>query len=412
MKASVRHVLLAVEVGEASLVGESAGYIVLGAADRALVRASVAHTSSVFLDVEGQVHLDGTDADAAAVEASLRLLLGELLGHVRTPCPNLERVAQRRECRGLSTLVTELEAALVPVNRRAARRSLGRLCRDAERSRHLEWTRARVEPVVARAAGLPTFEPAHLGTDAHDDGFEVHFEEGAEASGEVAGAAPNTPASDALQAFEAPPAFGLPPAFDSEDSAVTTLRDSAGVEIYTSVHAPVHHVAPRSGEALLLAEASMVGAVAEYEGDAEAALDQEPTRLRAIEVEADRADDEPTRLLAPAVREATELREASEPSASARPVRKVRVLGAWRSAGPDLPDDAPIVDVPDSAQPRRPSDVSELLARFQKSEPVRVELLEGLRALARVERTPAPPPLGGPTEGEQPASRAPQTLAS
>lgn len=400
MKASVRHVLLAVEVGEASLVGESAGYIVLGAADRALVRASVAHTGSVFLDPDGQVHLDGTLADTESVEASLRQLLGELLGRVRTPCPNLERVASRRECRGLSTLVTELEAALVPVNRRAAKRSLGRLCRDAERSRHLEWARARVEPVAPRAqvdVHHGTALPAHDGVSILE--MNVDEELSVDVPVEVVAV---TPRHAVVTLAESAVVDDEPAASDeqgAEQGAVTTLRESAAVELFTSVHAPVHHLASDAFRSAILDELPADDAPSEG-----ALVEEEPTRLWSPEVRDgdllgahDAAvDEEPTRVMALEVRESTEVREASRPQ-----IRKVKVLGAWRSTGPDVPDDVPLVDVPDSAPARRPSDVSELLARFGRNEPARVELLEGLRQLAHVEHTPAPPPLDGSLDGER-----------
>src|SRR5690606_2907292 len=93
-------------------------------------------------------------------EVVLRQVLGELLAEVRTPFPNLSRVASRDETRGLGSLVTELEAALVPVNRRAAKRSLSRLSRETHRA--LE--RGLIVPEVSPSDAL---EPEAQGSAAN-----------------------------------------------------------------------------------------------------------------------------------------------------------------------------------------------------------------------------------------------------
>src|SRR5690606_16572596 len=127
MTVSLRDVMLAVGYGDASLVGETSGYLILGAADCAIHRTESASPDSISLTEDGTVRLEGSPADEDQVERALRALLGQLLQRVRTPSPNLQRVADRRDFRGLLGLVSELEAALVPVNRRAARRTLARL---------------------------------------------------------------------------------------------------------------------------------------------------------------------------------------------------------------------------------------------------------------------------------------------
>src|SRR5690606_8452188 len=129
MTVSLRDVLLAVGYGDASLVGETSGYLILGAADCAIARTESATADSITVTEEGAVKLEGVAADEDYVERALRTLLGQLLLRVRVPSPNLNRVAERRDLRGLRGFVSELEAALVPVNRRAARRALARLCR-------------------------------------------------------------------------------------------------------------------------------------------------------------------------------------------------------------------------------------------------------------------------------------------
>lgn len=158
MSVSLRDVVLAVGYGDASLVGESAGYLILGAADHALRDCQRACVDSITIDEEGSVRLKGAQVDEDEAERALRALLASLLARVRIPSNNLARVAKRRELRGLRGLVEELEAALVPVNRRAARRTLARLCREAHKSAARQHTSAEVAPVLfprEPAASIP-----------------------------------------------------------------------------------------------------------------------------------------------------------------------------------------------------------------------------------------------------------------
>ncbi len=136
MSVSIAEIVAAARQGQASLVCESAGYIVLGLADAAARSPRDIAPTDVGIDEQG----DGTCAPGAApapdevAERRIRRLLGWLLAEARTPSPNLARVAERAGTAGLSHLVVELEAALVPVNRKAARRSLARLFRETTRA--------------------------------------------------------------------------------------------------------------------------------------------------------------------------------------------------------------------------------------------------------------------------------------
>lgn len=159
MNASLREIVLAVRFGEASLVGESVGYLILGACDRAVAVPRVVDLDGVLVTGEGEVVLDAAPVSEEEAERCLRALLGQLLTLLRAPFPNLARVAERAPC-GLSHLVSELEAALVPVNRRAARRSLSRLVREARKSsarehQSLAVTELDLNPVPAPAASVP-----------------------------------------------------------------------------------------------------------------------------------------------------------------------------------------------------------------------------------------------------------------
>lgn len=140
MSVSLAEIVAAARGGAASFVAESAGYIVLALADGALrsFRTSSAALDAwtARLDEQGDLIAGGPGRmdSEEAVEQGLRQLLAELLRSVRTPSPNLQRVANRDGATGLAHLVVELEAALVPVNRKAARRSLARLCRETRRA--------------------------------------------------------------------------------------------------------------------------------------------------------------------------------------------------------------------------------------------------------------------------------------
>lgn len=166
MNATLREIVLAVRYGDASLVGESVGYLILGACDRAVAVPRVADLDGVMVTGEGDVVLDAAIVPELEAEQSLRQLLGQLLTLLRSPFPNLVRVATREPC-GLGHLVTELEAALVPVNRRAAKRSLSRLVRETRRSlarQHLHAAVAEVDPspVVRAEVAAPAWSPATL----------------------------------------------------------------------------------------------------------------------------------------------------------------------------------------------------------------------------------------------------------
>lgn len=121
--------------GRVSLPGETIGYLVLLLADKVAASPCQIHPSGLYLDAHGKIVVRAEGATSDLAEQGLRRLLAWLLGQVRGESPNLRRVADRGSVVGLPHLVSELEAALVPVNRRAGERSLARLARDAQRAR-------------------------------------------------------------------------------------------------------------------------------------------------------------------------------------------------------------------------------------------------------------------------------------
>ena len=176
MKATLRDIVLAVRYGDAALVGESAGYLVLGAADRALSSSRHCHLDSVAVNADGDIELDAVSCSPEDAELSLRSLLGTLLKEARTPCPNLTRVAERTTVRGMRDFVTELEVALVPVNRKAAKRSLCRLAREAVRSRESERHSLQVQAISEQ---IVASEPAQEIWGSADDSDAQPAQQGA-----------------------------------------------------------------------------------------------------------------------------------------------------------------------------------------------------------------------------------------
>ena len=78
--------------------------------------------------------LSGRASSDEDAELSLRRALDQLLGVASSGSAALSRAGRRTSPVGLSSLVRELEAALIPVNRAAARRALARVHRETARA--------------------------------------------------------------------------------------------------------------------------------------------------------------------------------------------------------------------------------------------------------------------------------------
>lgn len=136
MTVSLLEILSAARAHAAPLAAESAGYLLLGAADQVAVAPRQIGAEDVELAADGAVRLRASSGatSAESAELGLRTLLGQALQVSSSVGPALRRAAARRETTGLSHLVRELEVALIPVNRAAARRALTRLHRETERA--------------------------------------------------------------------------------------------------------------------------------------------------------------------------------------------------------------------------------------------------------------------------------------
>jgi hypothetical protein len=167
---SLLHIVAAARAHLAPLAAESAGYLLLAAADQVATSPRSIQSDDVELLPDGAVRLragDGGGAGAEGAELALRRLLAHTLEVSSSVGPALRRAAARSEPVGLGHLVRELETALIPVNRAAARRALSRLHRETERAlrsgalgseRSGEQTSA-VAPLAEEAA-LPESSPA------------------------------------------------------------------------------------------------------------------------------------------------------------------------------------------------------------------------------------------------------------
>src|ERR1700733_4875824 len=116
------------------LAPELAGYLSLEIAEKADPLGGDIDLKAIYIADEGTVALvrrkDAADGDA---EQSIRGALGQLLDASGSSTPALSSVARRARVGSLRSLMEELEAALIPVNRAAGRRALARLAREVKR---------------------------------------------------------------------------------------------------------------------------------------------------------------------------------------------------------------------------------------------------------------------------------------
>src|SRR4051812_38448291 len=127
MSVTLSEVRRAARAHRAPLAGESAGYLVLALADQVLSAPRLIHADDIQLTEDGGLRLmRGTASSESEAELSLRRALDELLLVASSGSAALMRAGRRGSPVGLASLVRELEAALIPVNRSAARRALAR----------------------------------------------------------------------------------------------------------------------------------------------------------------------------------------------------------------------------------------------------------------------------------------------
>ncbi|WP_438004357.1 hypothetical protein WME89_36995 [Sorangium sp. So ce321] len=157
-------VLAAAHARCASLVPETSGYLALAVGDATSRLPLRLDDRAVLLTTEGTVTVRSRGEPVAPAEAArlLRDLLARLLAASAGSMPNLAATARPRPTaeQDPDMVARELEAALIPVNRNAARRALARLARETLRAREAgRLKRARAEVRAAPAANEQTAAP-------------------------------------------------------------------------------------------------------------------------------------------------------------------------------------------------------------------------------------------------------------
>ena len=132
---TLEEVFIVVNAKRVPLAPELAGYLALEIAEGADAAGGDIDPKFVFIGEEGTVGLVRPRREGAtgSAEGSIRAILARLLDASGSQTPALGATSKRRSVAGLPSLVEELEAALIPVNRAAGRRALARLAREAKR---------------------------------------------------------------------------------------------------------------------------------------------------------------------------------------------------------------------------------------------------------------------------------------
>lgn len=147
-------VLRAAQLRAASLVPETSGYFALAIADACARLPFKLDDAMVHLSTEGTVKVArGTEVvDPEESAGSVRDMLARLLARSIGGMPGLTGAARprRESAEGVETVISDLEAALVPVNRAAARRALARLARETAKARDAGKLRRRARRERAR----------------------------------------------------------------------------------------------------------------------------------------------------------------------------------------------------------------------------------------------------------------------
>ncbi len=136
MDVTLEQVLVAAKERRAPVTPETAGYIALAVADALLASPAHVREADVRVHDDGTVTIVGAQrgSDGVVAERSVRVLLGKLMQVAAGSAPALAASARNHGGAGVEALVGELEAAMVPVNRSAAKRAIARLAREASRA--------------------------------------------------------------------------------------------------------------------------------------------------------------------------------------------------------------------------------------------------------------------------------------
>jgi hypothetical protein len=159
------------------LAAELAGYLLLEMIEHVDPNGGNLDMKSIFVGEEGSVVVTRSPLAAASsnVEASLREVLGKLLDASSSHAPALAATAKRTAGAGLSALTEEIETGLIPINRAAGRRALGRLARETRRV--ISGARPSPAPPKQKSEpAVPRDAPASMASRPEDASFD-HEEE-------------------------------------------------------------------------------------------------------------------------------------------------------------------------------------------------------------------------------------------
>ena len=160
-------VFAAASARAASLVPETSGYLALAVGDATSRLPLLYDDRALLLTTEGSMSTSRRGDVVAPERAAkaMRDVLARLLAVSSGTMPGLAAAARPREesARGVDAVIEEIEAALIPVNRAAARRALARLSRETLRAREAGKLKPRREatvrppppPPVAVAVAVP-----------------------------------------------------------------------------------------------------------------------------------------------------------------------------------------------------------------------------------------------------------------
>ncbi len=343
MSVSLAEVARAARARQAPMAAESAGYLVLAVADQVALAAREVRSQAVELNQDGGIRLRAGDPTGEGeAERQVRGLLGELLQAASSVTPALLRVAGKRGPASLGGLIAELEAALIPVNRAAARRALARLSRETARALEQGLLPEPESPPAIAAVPAPAPAPA-MQHAVDPEPIEVEVELTPEPLTETR---PEPLAARRLSS--------IPP----EPSRTPRI----GTLMTPSVRVDPHDIADVTDPMPAMEEIEPSDSLA-----APAAEPEAPVELEA----------------------SVELEVLTELEASAEPPPL---------AAHDEPAPAPPVRVPRSREPRR-SDIGDLLRSFVNADgPSEPELRRELKKIAGLELTP-PPTTAEPASG-------------
>lgn len=230
---TLEDVFAVVSAKRVPLAPELAGYLILEIVDGADPAGGAIDPKSVFIGDEGTVALVRPRKDAASsedAESSARALLVRLLEASGSQTPALAATAKRRSGGGLRALASEVESALIPVNRSAGRRALARLAREVKRVTQGVGRNATSAAPPRREDPKPEPAEAPARGDTGIEGFEDEAKTRAKVSKDGPRVArPQPPAlrraSASLPRTPPPPAAANPSDVDSADAVIAALGE-------------------------------------------------------------------------------------------------------------------------------------------------------------------------------------------